>query len=552
MFCQDTLFPKAAHNPRNYRNQTESREILNRGPPLLEHQRDAIDCLQVRPNPRQPCLRPKTGETEDGWRTVNRGRRHPPHLNQRLPTHQLLFPDPIWVAENSNCYLSLGFDYEIPISTQPYELDGEPDLSSNLNGKHRTREKNNHDKRLISDTRRIAIDRQRCDKGKTSSATSAPGTSTPAAPSVMESGPTVDNLTSISGAPLVVRHAEETHTPGNAQPLTWADIVRFDADKKQLSDISEPAHVSPSKDRRIIIKELDYTLMDPVEIIQEVEACEKYSFFAEDGFDSIKIESKMFKFALQGSNLVLFEIKNSQLRKMEVNLDIAPRIICFMSQLTNLAQPNLKQSRRFGDITVCLETNRSGCYVKIFKHKGSSINIPVGHKKSSLLQFINIFSNFVGITKYVQDDSINLQLRSTIESEDPTSISKLILNSQIQGQCTENQNVISSEKEPELPRIQAYSDASDSFDYSDDSFFADDFLGHATESDRRPPISYPEEIRKSKFNREICSKANFVTSENCLPTDNLNKQLKIYKKSQKNKRRHSMKTRSQSRDFPWE
>ncbi|CAH9127800.1 unnamed protein product [Cuscuta epithymum] len=100
--------------------------------------------------------------------------------------------------------------------------------------------------------------------------------------------------------------------------------------------------------------------------------------------------------------------------------------------------------------------------------------------------------------------------------------------------------------------IQAYSDAFDDFDHSDDSFFTDDFLGHATESDRRPPISYPEEIRKSKFNTAICHKANFITSENCLPTDNLNTQLKIYRKSQKNKRRHSMKTRSQSRDFPWE
>ncbi|CAH9120598.1 unnamed protein product [Cuscuta epithymum] len=149
-------------------------------------------------------------------------------------------------------------------------------------------------------------------------------------------------------------------------------------------------------------------------------------------------------------------------------------------------------------------------------------------------------------------------MRSRIESEDPTSISKLILNFQIQGdlriesECNENQIVLSSEKQPKLPQIEAYSDASDSYDYSDDSFYRDDFLGHATESNRRPPISYPEEIRKSKFNSAICCKANFVTSENCLPTDNLNTQLKIYKKSQKNKRRHGMRTRSQSRDFPWE
>ncbi|CAH9092450.1 unnamed protein product [Cuscuta europaea] len=106
-------------------------------------------------------------------------------------------------------------------------------------------------------------------------------------------------------------------------------------------------------------------------------------------------------------------------------------------------------------------------------------------------------------------------------------------------------------KKPELPLIQAFSDASDDFYHSDDSLFTDDFLGHATKSDRRPPISYPEEIRKSKFNTAICWKTNFITSENYMPTENLNTQLKIYRKSQKNKRRHSMQTRSQSRDFPW-
>ncbi|CAH9130401.1 unnamed protein product [Cuscuta epithymum] len=156
------------------------------------------------------------------------------------------------------------------------------------------------------------------------------------------------------------------------------------------------------------------------------------------------------------------------------------------------------------------------------------------------------------MSTYVQDDSINLQHGSTIETEDPTSISKLIFNYQIYAASTENLQVHCPGKQLQLPLIQAYSDASDSFEHSDDSFFTDDFLGHATENDRRPPISYPEEIRKSKFNRAICRKAILVNSENCLPTDNLNTQLKIYRKSQKNKRRHRMKTRSQSRDFPWD
>ncbi|CAH9093944.1 unnamed protein product [Cuscuta europaea] len=98
---------------------------------------------------------------------------------------------------------------------------------------------------------------------------------------------------------------------------------------------------------------------------------------------------------------------------------------------------------------------------------------------------------------------------------------------------------------------QAYSDASDSFHPSDDSYYSDDFLGHVTESDRRPPISNRDDIRDSNFNREICFKSQFITQDTCLPTENLNTQLKIYRKSQKKKRRHNMRTRSQTKDFPW-
>ncbi|CAH9124391.1 unnamed protein product [Cuscuta epithymum] len=148
-----------------------------------------------------------------------------------------------------------------------------------------------------------------------------------------------------------------------------------------------------------------------------------------------------------------------------------------------------------------------------------------------------------GLSKTVQDDSLSLHHRSVPQTEDPTSISKLIFNYHIQTADAEKTHVFSFGKQPELPLNQAYSDASDDFDHSDDSLFTDDFLGHAIESDRRPPISYPEEVWKSKFNTAICRKATFITSENCLPTENLNTQLKIYRKSQKNKRRHNMTTR---------
>ncbi|CAH9143430.1 unnamed protein product [Cuscuta epithymum] len=126
-----------------------------------------------------------------------------------------------------------------------------------------------------------------------------------------------------------------------------------------------------------------------------------------------------------------------------------------------------------------------------------------------------------------------------------------VFNYEVQRAYGEKQESLSFEKQPQIPLIQAYFDASDNFDYSDDSFFSDDFLGHATESDRHLPISNQEEIGNSKFNRTICRKSKFVTYENCLPTDNLNTQLKFYRKSQQNKRRHSMRTRSQSRNFPW-
>ncbi|CAH9103136.1 unnamed protein product [Cuscuta epithymum] len=282
------------------------------------------------------------------------------------------------------------------------------------------------------------------------------------------------------------------------------------------------------------------------------EVGEKYSFFGEYGFDSVKIDSKSFKFAMKNGDLILFEIKGSLLYKINFNFELAPQIIRFISQLRNLDQSNFEIKRRFGEIRISLEINRAGYYVKMAKNKGGSIHIPMGPNNSSIFKFLNIFSNFVGLSKSMQDDSAFLQHRSKLAPEDPTSISKLILHYQIQTIDTENQHVFSCEKQPQLSPIQAYSDASDDFNHSDDSFFTDDFLGHATDSDRRPPLSYPEEIRKSKFNREICRKANLMNSDNCLPTANLNTQVKIYRKNQKNKRRHSMTTRSQSRDFPWD
>ncbi|CAH9090982.1 unnamed protein product [Cuscuta europaea] len=86
-------------------------------------------------------------------------------------------------------------------------------------------------------------------------------------------------------------------------------------------------------------------------------------------------------------------------------------------------------------------------------------------------------------------------------TEEPTSISKLIFDNQIRETYSDKQWSPIPLEQHKL--VQAYFDASDNFYESDDSFYMDDFMGHATESDRRPPISTPAEIAKSKFNRAI-------------------------------------------------
>ncbi|CAH9075469.1 unnamed protein product [Cuscuta epithymum] len=345
-----------------------------------------------------------------------------------------------------------------------------------------------------------------------------------------------------------------SHVTGNKPnkdtlSFTWADLLRSDNDK---SIFGAPAtgnnliSVDSSPCKRI-------TQLSPKDALVTADELETFYFYGEEGFDSIKIESKVFKFAVTNQDIIIFEINKSILCKIDFDFDLAPHIIRFIFQLTRANHPNYRQKRRFGLITVSSGINKSGRWLKISKEKGSSILIPMGPHNSNLKDFLAIFSNFVGLTNLIQEIPMHLENEPLTGIEE--TISKLIFNFEVQRAYVVTEPLHSSEKQaitPQMPQNQAYSDASDNFDYSDDSFYTDDFLGHATESDRRPPISYPNEIRKSKFNSAICRKANSVTSENCLPTDNLNTQLKIYRKSQKNKRRHSMRTRSQSRDFPWE
>ncbi|CAH9109606.1 unnamed protein product [Cuscuta epithymum] len=54
-----------------------------------------------------------------------------------------------------------------------------------------------------------------------------------------------------------------------------------------------------------------------------------------------------------------------------------------------------------------------------------------------------------------------------------------------------------------------------------------------------------EDLWDSDTNEIICQKALLVTPDNCLPTQNLNTQKRMYKK--RNQRSHLMRTRSQTR-----
>ncbi|CAH9085768.1 unnamed protein product [Cuscuta epithymum] len=78
-----------------------------------------------------------------------------------------------------------------------------------------------------------------------------------------------------------------------------------------------------------------------------------------------------------------------------------------------------------------------------------------------------------------------------------------------------------------------------------DSDFGDTYLGHTSDNEKRTPISTVEDLWDFDTNQNICNKALLVTRDNCLPTSNLNLQMKTYKK--RTPHSHRMKTRSQTR-----
>ncbi|CAH9126638.1 unnamed protein product [Cuscuta epithymum] len=96
-----------------------------------------------------------------------------------------------------------------------------------------------------------------------------------------------------------------------------------------------------------------------------------------------------------------------------------------------------------------------------------------------LKDFLALFSNFVGVSYLEQEEAMHREYETLADTKDIT-ISKLIFNYEVQRAYGEKQQLISFQKQPQVPLLQAYSDASDKFDPSDDSFFSYDFLGHAT------------------------------------------------------------------------
>ncbi|CAH9090810.1 unnamed protein product [Cuscuta epithymum] len=529
-----------AHN-KNYHGPSALFPIENRpkhalitGPNLLGPRRDAQ---------RRQQHQTQTGK-DDGWSTViYRVRRNPLHPNGRLPSFQSTESEINRTAGIKNRYHRLRFENE----TQPFEFDFESKTSPLVNETHRAREDRSG---FVKKIRRDNPNRSQTRPPEYVG--SSPATSALVVQTISSSGPSAEKINVTQLSPYIHSlDVEETRPTGTAQ-LTWADVVRNEMDKDYSKAVSISAQAPLSNEKRII------SHMDPTEIIQampddfskDTEDTEKFHFFGEQGFDSIKLESSVFRFAIRNKEIVIFEIKKSSLQMINFKTELAPQIYRFIHHITSSKKFKHGLSKKFGSITVSSVLNRSGCYLMIAKEKGGYVLVPRGPQNSKLNDFMRLFANFVGLCYSEQEEPMHQKNETSADTEE-ISISKLIFNYEVQRAYGEKQQPLYFEKQPQTPLIQAYSDASNDFDPSDDSFFSDDFLGHATESDRRPPISNKDEIRKSKFNRTICRKAKLVTNENCLPTDNLNTQLKIYRKSQKNKRRHSMTTRSQSRDFPW-
>ncbi|CAH9071272.1 unnamed protein product [Cuscuta epithymum] len=489
-------------------------------------------------------------DSDGAWRTVYNRRRPSPHFNHQTSKHSTIIAENNRSLAHNNRYISL-----TDMADEPLNTAIEPYPTPHFGHPQRNRGKGNRLNRFPRArlrTTEINFETHQEIISPTNSKVIRSGSHGSMVRPEFLNGKMVD--TAIPGADKRVSSVGtqpvQLQEENNATVFTWADLLKVDTDKIPSSSLT---HIQKDMADSSLVNK-NHLLTGSIQTVTAItpyedsanEDSEKFIFFGEEGFDSIQIESKQFKFAVKNNVVTIFEIRNSLLKKIALNFDTATQIIQYLSY----ADFKLRHQSRFGPITVSPEFSRAGNFVKITKAKGSSILIPIGQQQKGLNAFLNIFSNFVGLS--VQEDPMILAPRHMTGNEVGLSISKEILNLDILGAGVTFQETHSVENPKQKHSLlQAYSDASDSFDPSDDSFFSDDFLGHATESDRRIPISTQEDIQNSDFNRQICYKSQFITQDNSLPTENLNTQLKIYRKTQKNKRRHSMRTRSQSKNFPW-
>ncbi|CAH9128893.1 unnamed protein product [Cuscuta epithymum] len=190
-------------------------------------------------------------------------------------------------------------------------------------------------------------------------------------------------------------------------------------------------------------------------------------------------------------------------------------------------------------LSINLASNNFGEFLRISQTKGRLLIIPTGNNFSGLSAFFNMLDNTLSSSGRFDPDPL-----TTYEEQSSSvdiSISKLLIQADLENpkeQKLEECDIFSGNH-----KIIAFSEHSDRY------FSGDKFIGHASESDKRPPNVLVEDLWDADTNTNICKKALLITQDNCLPTDNLNTQIKIYQKRKKNRRLHSMTTRSQSRGF---
>ncbi|CAH9124952.1 unnamed protein product [Cuscuta epithymum] len=113
--------------------------------------------------------------------------------------------------------------------------------------------------------------------------------------------------------------------------LTWADLLRTKKDQSTPSNqiSGGPAESFPN-DTLVSYEPPTTAVIDPTEVIDQ------FNFFGEEGFDSLKIESKTFKFAVKNNEINIFEIKKSFMHRITFNFAAARQIIRFLTQLTSI------------------------------------------------------------------------------------------------------------------------------------------------------------------------------------------------------------------------